>query len=361
MSKILFVGDLNKYGRSYLRFEALKKCGHTVIPIPHTFISEDGKMWRPPFLYRVFCKLRLPLDNMKTNKAIANKIEREQFDIVWIEKGNMVHPWTLREIKTRTQASLISCSEDDMYAMHGHSLWYRWGVRYYDIVFTTKVYNLEELKRLGAKKTVLFLDSYSEDRHKPMKLNGSEIMRFECDVSAIGAFEPQRAESLMYLADNGIKVRVWGSGWKRWVGKHRNMEVRNEFLHGDDYSKAICGTKINISFLRKINRDEVTSRSIEIPACGGFMLAERSSRHCEFFIEGKEAEFFGSNEELLMKTRIYLQEESKRRMIANAGRLRCMESEYSMSAQLSYMVTTAIEGRMSYNAMMMDTSQSVGD
>ena len=119
------------------------------------------------------------------------------------------------------------------------------------------------------------------------------------------------------------------------MGRKNNLDVKNEFLFGEDYSKAICATKINLNFLRKINRDEVTSRSVEIPACGGFMLAERTERHKHFYQEGIEAEFFESKEELLSKVKTYLSNSVKREKIAKAGRKRCVESGYSMRAQLA--------------------------
>ena len=342
MRRILFIGDLNEYGRGFQRSRTLREMGHDVVAHSHTFVSAPGKFQTPTLLYRIFWKLRLPLDDMKVNAILKKEIQQSLFDVIWIEKGNMVYPWVLAYIKRMApNAVLISCSEDDMYARHGHALWYRWGLRYYDYLFTTKKYNLQELKEFGAKKTILFLDSFDEKIHRPIQLTDAEFSRFGCDVAAIGAFEPERAASLQFLAEYGIRVRIWGNGWKDWVGRHPNLDVRNEFLFGEDYSKAICATKINLNFLRKINRDEVTSRSVEIPACGGFMLAERTQRHLDFFVEGKEAEFFGSVEELLTKIKKYLQNDSERDWIAQAGRERCLSSGYSVRAQLTEMLALA--------------------
>ena len=341
MSKILYIGDLNEYGRGFLRYRTLKEMGHEVVAHTHTKVSSPNHIEPPSFLYRVFWKLKIPLDDTHVNGKIVNEISSNSFDIIWIEKGNMIKPWTLKTIKRLTPAAkLISCSEDDMYASHGHSLWYRLGLKYYDTVFTTKTYNLKELRQFGARKTVLFLDSYDENLHRPMQLSEEELMRFSCDVSAIGAFEAERAASLLFLAKNGVQVTIWGNGWGHWANRYKNLVVKNEFLFGSDYAKAISASKINLNFLRKVNRDEVTSRSVEIPACGGFMLGERTARHLEFFLQGKEAEFFDSNDELLAKTRYFLEHSDERIKIAQAGRDKCLNGGYSMQDQLKEIAKT---------------------
>ena len=339
MSKILFVGDLNEFGRGYQRCTTLKDLGHDVVPLTHSIISKSKKISLPSFISRVFTKLRIPLDEMKVNKKCLQVMRSCSFDIVWIEKGNMIWPQTLRRIKKiQPGVKLVSCSEDDMYAKHGHSLWYRLGLKFYDVVFTTKKYNLKELINFGAQKTILFLDSFDERIHRPWVLSAEELKKFSSEVSAIGAFEPERAESILFLANKGIRVSVWGIGWEKFDGVHSNLDIKKEFLFGEDYCKAICATKINLNFLRKINRDQVTSRSIEIPACGGFMLAERTERHLEFFEEGHEAEFFGSHNELLKKILYYLGHDQERDKIAAAGRDRCLNSGYSMRYQMNKML-----------------------
>jgi hypothetical protein len=225
-----------------------------------------------------------------------------------------------------------------MYASHGHSLWFRMGARFFNIIYTTKTYNLEELKLFGAKDIRLTLDSYCSYVHFSRKLSRNDLEKYKCDVSAIGAYESQRANSLLFLASNGIKICVWGSGWAEWVNKHPNLDVKNQFLFGSEYAKAICASTISINFLRKINRDEITSRSMEIPACGTFMIAERTDRHLQYFYEGVEAEFFNSDEELLKKIQFYLNNNLARSEIAKNGLKRCLSSGYGMHDQYSIII-----------------------
>jgi len=158
------------------------------------------------------------------------------------------------------------------------------------------------------------------------------------DVSFVGTFEKDRYQKMLFLAKNNIKVRVWGNNWQKYQNKHPNLLVESRPVINDDFIRVINATRINLNFLRRANRDKHTSRSLEIPACQGFMLAERTDEHLQLFEEGKEAEFFDSQEELLSKVQYYLKSDNKRQHVANLGRQRCLNSGYSHHDRLKYML-----------------------
>jgi spore maturation protein CgeB len=148
---------------------------------------------------------------------------------------------------------------------------------------------------------------------------------------------------LRALVSSGVQVVVRCTGWDALVGVDDNLRVYPEFVVGKDYARAICGTKVNLCFLRKVNRDQQTTRSVEIPACGGFMLAERTPEHLELFEEGREAEYFSTVEELIEKTKYYLAHDSERLEIAKNARDRCLRSGYSNAERLKAVFSTLEE------------------
>jgi spore maturation protein CgeB len=336
---VLFVGDLNQGTRSLMRAQKLKSLCGDVVTLSNTPVPFLAGIDKPTFLARVLNKLRLPHDETGINDALIKMSRSEKpFDIVWIEKSTMLRPKTIRALRNAfPKCCLISLSEDDMHALHNRSRYYEKCLPFYDVVFTTKTYNLEELKQLGARRTEFFLDSYDEELHRPLA-EYDAIEKKDIDVSFIGSYETERAATIRWLGTQGIRIVVYGNGWESLKGGHPNIEVQNCPVYGDEYVEIINRTKINLGFLRKINRDQVTSRSMEITGAGGFFLAERTARHTELFHEAVEADFFSSDEELLAKIRMYLNTPEKIRTIGLAGRRRCLRSGYGMREQIIAMM-----------------------
>lgn len=336
----LFIGELHEFSRGYQRRNILRKLGHSVdsYPIVCPKLKLDSK---PNFLYRVLWRLGYPPDTTNVNKNLLRSIQSEKYSVIWIEKGNTIKPFTLEAIKKFSpQSILVSYSEDDMFISSNRSIWYTKGLKYYDVVFTTKSHNLApcELNSIGARRVIFVGKAYDSSLHRPLKVSNEERVKFGSDVGFIGTYEDERAKSMEFLAEHDIKIRVWGSGWNN-KRLHKNIICEKKPLYGDDYIKALCSTKINLAFLRKANRDLQTDRSVEIPACKGFMLAERTVEHMHLFEEGKEAEYFSSDCELLEKVVYYLINEGKRESIANAGRERCIKSGYSHDERLAEMIS----------------------
>ena len=290
------------------------------------------KDYKRSLIDRILHKIKIPRDANTLNKSIREACISFEPDIVFIVKGITVRPSTLKFIKARGIKS-ISWSNDDMYGWHNRSLWYTLGLKQYDLVVTQKSYNCNpnELPSLGAK-TFFQNKAFEPKVHYPV-INCKE---FTCvhDVVFVGAMEEDRLDQLIYLAQNGIKVHVYG--WVKEVKNelHPNLIVHNKFLFEEEFSAALGCSKIALNFLRKMNRDLQTSRSIEIPAVKGFMLAERTDEHLQLFKEGKEAEFFSSKEELLEKVNYYLQHDQERLAIAKAGYERCFKDNYTFENRM---------------------------
>lgn len=344
--RVLFVGDLSGDGRGKQRKRAMEDIVQEVHGLSYypENTSNPGEK-DTPFSEKVLWKLGFPLSKNPINKMLLRAVKNHRPNILWIEKGNSIFPQTIKRVKRIVpDCQIVSHSEDDMFAFHNRSWYYTWGLRFYDVVFTTKKYNsrLGELSALGAKRVVYIDQAYDRYLHKPVHISEEDKIRFGSTVGFIGSYEKERAESLLYLSENGIKVRVWGNRWNRIYKLHPNLILERRPLYGEDYVKGICSTMINLCFLRKKNRDLHTSRTFEIPACRAFMIAERTEDHLRLFKEAHEAVYFDSNEELLRKVRYYLKHEKERESVACLGWKRCISSGYSFQERMEIMLKQII-------------------
>lgn len=329
--RILSVGTFSGLSNTCLhRHWALKKVADKVDEVNTS--AEKTSLWFR-IAYHLFLwgfPVRLPEKN-EENEKIRKAIDLNSYDVVWIDKGVTIFPETLKYIKkVSPQAKIISYSPDNMVLRHNQSQQFIKSIPLYDLIVTTKSFIIDDFYKIGAKDVLFTNKCFEPSFHYPRHLSDADYKQLSCDVGFIGAWEEERFESMLYLAKNGIHVRVYGGGkWKKFIGISKNLEIIPNGLFTEDYAKSFQAFKISLCFLRKMNFDQQTSRSIEIPACGGFMLAERTDEHLSLFEEDKEAVFFSNNDELLEKCRYYLSHEDERKRIAVAGRERCLKSDYS--------------------------------
>ena len=327
---ILSVGGMNGKSNTCLhRHWALEKIAHRIDAVnTSTKINLWFRIVYHLFLYGL--PIRLP-DLKKVNKKIIKRIKACDYDIVWIDKGIVVFPETLTEIKKQSpNTKIVSYSPDNMALRHNQSQQYLECIPLYDYIITNKSYIIEEMKKLGAKNVTFVNNSYSEDFHRIYELSEAERNELGGDVGFIGFWEEERCKSILYLVDHGVRVKVFGDAkWNKYANYSPNLTIMGRFLGDEDYCKSLHAFRISLCFLRKMNFDKQTTRSVEIPACGGFMMAERTDEHLNLFKENKEAVYFSSNEELLEKCLYYLNNEEERAVIAQKGRDRTIISEYS--------------------------------
>jgi spore maturation protein CgeB len=337
--RMLYVGNLGLGQTSQQRLQALEHLGCEVTGV-HTAQPNLPRVRH--LVERVRRRLRGPRDWTGANRQIREWAARAPFDVLWIDKGLTITAETLRSVKARQpDCQILGFSPDDMYQRHNQSPQFRKHLPLYDLFFTTKTFGVAELRSIGCMRVAFHHNGFDPDTHRPLTLSAADRARYGGPVGFVGTWEAARAASIRQLAAAGIPVRVWGMRWASQFQPQPNLRIEPTELLGLDYARALNGFDINLCFLRKLNRDRQTTRSIEIPACGAFMLAERTDEHLVLFKEGVEAEFFGSDEEMLDKTRYYLAHPDARQRIAKAGLERCRTGRYSYHERLLDMLTTA--------------------
>jgi spore maturation protein CgeB len=200
---------------------------------------------------------------------------------------------------------------------------------HYDVLFVSKkAVALDYLQR-GAHCVYETFSGYDPHLHRPLTRD-LPIPELPGSVIFIGHYEPERVpflEAVLQVTPH-LFVSSWGWDKCRSTRLRQAGVVHDEGLWGDDYAAALFQAGIALGLLTCNHRDLYTSRSFEIPACGGFMLAERTVEHMMLFREGVEAEFFSDLEELCDKVKYYLAHPQEARAIGQRGRQRCIESGY---------------------------------
>jgi spore maturation protein CgeB len=257
-------------------------------------------------------------------------------DLVLSLKGSYLNPETLEALKQTTSALLINFATDDSFNDSASTPCIRPSLPLWDVLATPRRHTIPDLQR-HCKGSVIYLPfAYDPEAHFPQtQITSDEERIFGSDLVFIGVCDADRVETLKAVAkQEEVALRLYGGG-RRYQLVPELRRCYQGFAVGRNYRLALGCSKIALSLNRKANRDTHVMRTFEIPACGCFLLAERTDEQCEMFEEDREAVFFTGLDELLDKICFYLKNDDARHKIARAGFQRVTSGENTYCDRLS--------------------------
>ncbi|MGH7924204.1 MAG: CgeB family protein [Candidatus Binatus sp.] len=253
------------------------------------------------------------------NRALVERADAFSPDIILIGKGRWFTPAALEAARKVSGAVLVNWATDDPFNRADSSRELIKSIPLYDLYVCTKKDIMDDVKRAGCANVAYVRFGYKPEVHFPeAPATDEECARFTCDVMFAGGCDAHRTAYFEALtrAMPGVKLRLYGMYWER---VRALRQYARGFAVAREYRLAVGGAKIAVNLVRRANRDDHVMRTFEIPACGGFMLTERSGTHDELFSEDDEAAFFGTPVEFVAKVRSYLERDEARARIAAAG------------------------------------------
>jgi len=327
--RILVAGDGHSAIHEVAVVNAFQKLGHEVEAFYWQTYFESKypvvRLWR-----RAQNKFIFGSTLAKLNADLISAAVKTNPKLIFIYRGTHVYTHTIEEIKRKLPNSFVfGYNNDDPFAV-GHPPWlwrhFLKSVSKYDLMFAYRHNNLDNFLRIGARRVELLRSWFIPEINHPISLSGIDKAKYECDVVFIGHYEDDgRLGYLEEIERRDWRLKIFGPGsqWDEKLSRSPLLakHIPVQSVWGEDYNRALCGAKIALCFLSKLNNDTYTRRCFEIPSTGTMMLSEFSSDISTLFEEGKEAEYFRNKEEFLSKLYFYLQNDKERFAIKNAGYL----------------------------------------
>lgn len=332
---ILFLGADG--GNALKRGNALRRLGHDV-----TLLDPSSLFPFRNFVGRLIYYTGAALIEGYLKKKITPLINKRGFDVVFVDNGEFIGSNVLSVLKKKSNI-VINYNNDDPFSTRDKKKWrlYRAAVPHYDLLAVVRAINVAEAYALGARK-VLQVFMAVDELDGPRAITPQDRLRFPHEVLFIGTWMPERGPFLLRLMQAGVPVAIYGNSWQKapeWPALQPAWQ--GPAIYGDDYLKAIQLAKISLGLLSKGNRDLHTTRTFEIPYCGGLLCAERTSEHLQLYREDVEAVFWSDVNECIEKCQKLLSDEKMRADIAEKGRIRCLRNDIFNESNLTKMLEAA--------------------
>ena len=230
---------------------------------------------------------------------------------------------TVRALKGSTRT--LCFFHDDSWRVDFSMKW----ARVFDWFTTPDIHGPHRYTREGLKNFIAFPFGCNEQTYKQLPDS-----KFKYDVTFVGSWHPYREWLLGRLRKAGMDARAFGYGWPEGpVDQEKMIEIFNETRVNLNLSNSASWDARYLASSPRalINRlrspktiEQLKARIFELSCCGGFQLSYYVEGLERYFSIGEEIAVYLDADDLVKKTRQYLDDEPLRERIAKAGRERAL-------------------------------------
>jgi len=274
----------------------------------------------------------------RTERELAEAVERLKPELILVVLGNRLSPKTVRLLRSRTTAPIVCWCQDQMTTL-GRQYLIGSG---YDAVFVKDRYLQELFSRMVRSTPFHYLPEACNPRvHKPIELVDDDYYRYGCEVMLAGSVYYYRQEILRTLGDFDLRIYGTRPGWllDRLDGRRIEPEV-----WGDAKVRAARAASVALNTLHYAEVDGLNCRAFELAGIGAFQLMDHKSVVSEHFRPGEEIETFRTLDELSAKIRHFLRMPERAKAIAEAGQRRA-HRDHTYEARLREIFRVALPAR----------------
>ncbi len=344
--KILLIAYNWPGGTQEFCSRAFTKLGHQIEKIL------TPRVWKPFLFYpRIFNQIyRINRWYEKKywqhfNKLITECAKSFKPELVFIINEAFVYPETLSFLRERLKIPIAVWIADNPFDSDRFKF-LPVNLRYFTHIFVGEPHWIPNIRMLAKTKVIEYLyGAYDEDIFKPVPVSSQQKMIFSANVSYAGSAYGVKAEAMYRLAildgvaDLGLKIWGWG-GWNECYRYFPNIEKayqkKSLTLKEMNIMNQVSKIVLNISHPQCISAFQ--QRTFEIPASGGFQIADHRSE-IDRVLPEFEIDQFSTIEELRELIKYYLEHpeirEEKVKKIQSA-----IKEKHTYSHRMSFVIKT---------------------
>lgn len=266
-------------------------------------------VWRQRFNWRF--RDRRPARLTEFSSELCGVVRAAQASVVLATGIAPIEDQALREIR-RSGVKAANFLTDDPWARTHRAGWFLKCLPEYDVIFTPRRSNIEDLRKAGCKDVRYLPFAYSADVH----YREAGTAGLESQVLFAGAADEDRLQWIEPLIRAGFKVALYGSYWHRYS---LSRPYARGLANLQTLRQAVASADVVLGLVRRANRDGHCMRSYEAPAMGACLVAEKTEEHLELFgPDGESVSYFEDRNGLVSKVAALLKDPQRRRDLAHS-------------------------------------------